>query len=150
MNIESIKIEEAQAKDLGQILEFVKQLAEYEKEPESVSANLAEYEKCFNEGIFEAIIARQGSKAVGMALFYNTFSTWKGKMIYLEDFIVLEEYRRMGIGEMLFDAFVDISKKRDAKLVKWQVLDWNTPAVNFYQKKNATIEKNWWNGKIIF
>ncbi len=150
MDIKAIKIETAQAKDLGQILEFVKQLADYEKEPEAVTTNLAEYEKCFKEGIFEAIIARQGAKAVGMALFYNTFSTWKGKMIYLEDFIVLEAYRRMGIGEKIFDAFVDIARKKEAKLVKWQVLDWNTPAVDFYHKKHATIEKNWWNGKIIF
>ena len=150
MDIKSIKIVGAQEEDLGQIFEFVRQLAEYEKEPESVTTNLSEYEKCFKDGVFEAIIAKQGSEAVGMALFYTTFSTWKGKMIYLEDFIVLETFRRMGIGEMLFDAFIEIAKKKDAKLAKWQVLDWNTPAVDFYLKKKAIIEKNWWNGKIIF
>ena len=150
MDTKSIKIKKAEAEDLSIILDFVNQLALYEKEPESVTADLKEYEKCFKEGIFEAIIAYVDSKAVGMALFYDTFSTWRGKMIYLEDFIVLDKYRRMGIGEMLFDTFVDIAKKKDAKMVKWQVLDWNTPALNFYHKKNATIEKNWWNGKIIF
>lgn len=149
MDIQSIKIEAARAEDLSTILDFVKQLALYEKEPESVTTNIEEYEKCFKEGIFEAIIAKKGSQAVGMALFYNTFSTWKGKMIYLEDFIVLEEYRRMGIGEKLFDTFISIARKKGAKLVKWQVLDWNTSAVDFYLKKGATIEKNWWNGKII-
>jgi GNAT superfamily N-acetyltransferase len=150
MDIKSIKIKKAKAEDLSTILDFVNQLAFYEKEPESVTTDLMEYEKCFAEGIFEAIIAYVGSKAVGMALFYDTFSTWKGKMIYLEDFIVLAEYRRLGIGEKLFDTFIDIAKKKNAKLVKWQVLDWNTPALDFYHKKNATIEKNWWNGKIIF
>ncbi len=150
MDIKSIKIRKAEAKDLGTILGFVHQLALYEKEPESVTTNLNEYEKCFQAGIFEAIIAEIDSKAVGMALFYDTFSTWKGKMIYLEDFIVLEAYRRMGIGEKLFDTFLEIALKKDAKLVKWQVLDWNTPAIDFYLKKKATIEKNWWNGKIIF
>jgi len=150
MEHKSIKLVLAKESDLPQIFELVKQLAVYEKEPESVTTDLNEYKKCFNEGVFEVILAKNVTKTIGMALFYTTFSTWKGRMIYLEDFIVLEEYRREGIGDLIFEKFLEISKKKEAKLVKWQVLDWNTPALKFYDKKNATIEKNWWNGKIIF
>ncbi len=150
MEHKSIKLVLAEESDLPQIFELVKQLAVYEKEPESVTTDLNEYKKCFNEGVFEVILAKNVTKTIGMALFYTTFSTWKGRMIYLEDFIVLEEYRREGIGDLIFEKFLEISKKKEAKLVKWQVLDWNTPALKFYDKKNATIEKNWWNGKIIF
>ncbi len=150
MDINSIKIVNAQESDLPEIFELVKQLALYEKEPESVTTSIAEYQKCFREGVFEVILAKYNEDTIGMALFYTTFSTWKGRMIYLEDFIVKESYRGQGVGDLIFDHFIDISKAKDAKLVKWQVLDWNTPAIKFYHKKNATIEKEWWNGKIIF
>ena len=78
-----------------------------------------------------------------------TYSTWKGRMFYLEDFVVLEAYRRLGLGQMLFDAFLQEAKDQQCRLVKWQVLDWNEPALRFYRKNNAVIEKEWWNGKIF-
>ncbi len=147
---ETIKIIQAESTDLEDIFELVRDLALYEKEPESVTTNLQEYKRCFDESVFEAILAKEGKKTIGMALYYTTFSTWKGRMIYLEDFIVKEEFRSKGVGTLLFNEFIAISKKKDAKLAKWQVLDWNTSAVNFYKKKGAEIEKNWWNGKMIF
>jgi GNAT superfamily N-acetyltransferase len=70
-------------------------------------------------------------------------------MLYLEDFVVQAAYRRSGIGEVLFDAFLDKARAKGCRLVKWQVLDWNEPAINFYKKKAATIEQEWWNGKIF-
>ena len=70
--------------------------------------------------------------------------------MYLEDFVINEEYRRMGIGQKLFDAVVEESQAQDCKLLKWQVLLWNEPALQFYIKNNAIIEKEWWNGKILF
>jgi GNAT superfamily N-acetyltransferase len=79
-----------------------------------------------------------------------TYSTWKGRMLYLEDFVVKERSRRQGIGQLLFDAFLAEAKARGCRLAKWQVLDWNTPAVNFYEKQSAIIEQEWWNGKILF
>ena len=84
-----------------------------------------------------------------MAFFYAAYSTWKGKMLYLEDFLITEEYRRQGIGQLLFDAFIEEGKKRGVFLLKWQVLDWNEPALKFYEKNKALIEKNWWNGKLV-
>jgi len=150
MNIDKIVIESATEADLSQVFDLVKLLALYEKEPDSVTTTIDEYIKCFNEGVFDVIVAKHNNKLVGMALYYITFSTWRGKMMYLEDFVVQEEYRNMGIGELLFNEYIQISKLKGAKMVKWQVLNWNLPAVKFYQKKGATIEKNWWNGKIIF
>ena len=150
MNNSSFEIIQAKVEDLSDIFSLVKDLANYEKEPEAVTTDLVEYKRCFEEGVFEAILAKKEGTTIGMALYYTTFSTWKGRMIYLEDFIVKEPFRKLGVGALLFDRFIAISKEKDAKLVKWQVLDWNSPAVNFYERKGATIEKNWWNGKIIF
>jgi GNAT superfamily N-acetyltransferase len=150
MNKHTYKIVQAQVDDLSDILSLVQDLAIYEKEPDAITTDLNEYKKCFEEGIFEAILAKKEENTIGMALYYTTFSTWKGCMIYLEDFIVKEPFRQSGVGAMIFDRLLTISKEKDAKLVKWQVLDWNTPAVKFYEKNGAVIEKNWWNGKILF
>jgi GNAT superfamily N-acetyltransferase len=91
----------------------------------------------------------EGEK-VGMTVFYRTFSTWKGVTLYLEDFYVTPEYRQHGIGQQLFDAFVDTARQMGCRQTKWQVLDWNEPALRFYEKNGAVIEKEWWNGKIYF
>jgi len=150
MKNNSFEIVQAQDDDLNDIFALVQDLAVYEKEPDAVTTDLEEYARCFEEGIFEAILAKKEGTTIGMALYYTTFSTWKGRMIYLEDFIVKEPFRKLGVGSLIFNRFVEISKEKNAKLVKWQVLDWNIPALNFYKKKGASIEKNWWTGKVIF
>ena len=71
-------------------------------------------------------------------------------MLYLEDLVVTAPERRNGIGQLLFNAFVEEAHRLNCVMVKWQVLDWNTPALKFYENNAATIEKDWWNGKIIF
>lgn len=142
-------IRPAQRRDLDAILNLVRELANYEKEPDAVWATVEDYQQAFEENVFEAIVAEVNEQIVGTCIFYLTWSTWKGKMLYLEDFIVREEYRRVGIGQHLFDAFVERAKTLECTQVKWQVLDWNTPALRFYAKNNATIEKNWWNGKLV-
>jgi len=84
-----------------------------------------------------------------MAFFFYSYSTWKGKCIYLEDIIVKEQYRGKGIGEKLFDALIERCKKDNAKRLMWQVLDWNTPAIEFYKKKyNAHVDGGWLNCKL--
>ena len=129
---------------------MVVELAVFEKEPEAVKIDAEYYLKCFNEKIFDCIVAENNQTIIGIALFYMTFSTWKGKMLYLEDFVVKNEWRNKGIGQKLWDAYINEAKRLDCPLVKWQVLDWNETAVKFYEKNGATIEKEWWNGKIIF
>lgn len=144
-----INIRPGTAEDLPAIHNLVLELAKYEKAAHEFKATLEDYQRDFREGIFEALVAEQEHKIVGMALYYMTYSTWKGKMLYLEDFVVQAAYRRSGIGEALFDAFLDKARAKGCRLVKWQVLDWNEPAINFYKKKAATIEQEWWNGKIF-
>ena len=121
------------------------ELAVYEQSPESVEATVEEYEADFSNGLFEGFVAETDGKIVGMTLFFMAYSSWKGKMLYLDDFVITEDYRRFGIGQMLYDAFIEESRKRGCRLAKWQVLDWNDPAIKFYEKNEADIEKGWWN-----
>jgi len=144
-----ITVRKANKNDLKSIYALVKELAIYEKEPEAVTATLEDYQNDFAEGIFEANVAVDGDKIVGTTIYYMSYSTWKGKMLYLEDFVVQESYRQKGVGQLLFDAYLSVAKEKKAVMVKWQVLDWNKPALNFYARNNAIIERNWWSGKIF-
>lgn len=136
--------------DLPAIHALVGELAEYERAREEFVATLADYERNFADGVFDVIVAESAEgKIAGMALFYLTYSTWKGRMLYLEDFVVKSEFRRDGVGQLLFDAFLARARELDCRLVKWQVLDWNEPAVRFYEKNDALIEREWWNGKLF-
>ncbi len=160
--MKKINIRPATIDDMPAIHALVRELAVYEKEPEAHTATIEEYKRDFEAGIFEAHVAedvditdgtsrdsREGSKIVGMIFYYMAYSTWRGRMLYLEDFVVTEKYRQYGVGQKLFDTFLDIARQKDCFLTKWQVLDWNTPAVNFYNKNQAVIEKEWWNAKIF-
>ncbi len=125
------------------------ELAVYENAPEAVEATVEEYRTDFKAGIFESLVAEIDGQVVGMTLFFMTYSSWKGKMLYLDDFVVTEAHRRSGAGQLLFDAFLEEGRRRGCRLVKWQVLDWNEPALRFYAKNAAIIEKDWWNGKLF-
>jgi len=149
-NEDSIQIRFAKKGDIQAIRDLVMELAIFEKSPESVTATAEDYDSAFDSGLISILVAEKDSQIVGMTLYYDTFSTWRGKMLYLEDFVVKEAYRGHGIGDMLFDATVAEAKNRKCTMMKWQVLDWNTGAVKFYKRKQAEIETEWWNGKIIF
>ena len=146
----SVLIRPATEADLPAIHDLVYELAVYEKEPEAVETTAGEYLEDFRNGLFECTVAEMDGQVVGMTLFYMAYSTWRGKMLYLDDFVVKESHRRHGIGQLLFDAFVEEGRRRGCRLIKWQVLDWNQPALDFYKKNKATIETNWWNGKILY
>jgi len=135
--------------DLADVLKLVIELAVFEKEPDAVTASLNQYEASFAEGVFDFLVAEADEEIVGIALYYMTFSTWKGKMLYLEDFVVTNEWRNKGIGGLLFDAFLAESKKQKAVLSKWQVYDWNEDAIRFYKKRGADIDSTWFNCKIF-
>ena len=145
-----INLRIATKEDIPAIHQLVRELAIYEKEEHEFIASVEAYYKDFAANWFEVIVAEVDHTIVGMALYYNTYSTWKGRMLYLEDFVVSQAYRRHGIGQRLFDAVLSKAKEKGCKLIKWQVLDWNSPAVKFYEKNKAIIEKGWWNGKIFF
>lgn len=135
--------------DIPEVHRLVYELAVYEKEPEAVFTTPEEYLQDFRAGLFKTLVATVDGKVAGMMLYFMMYSSWKGKMLYLDDFVVNENYRRLGLGQKLFDAFVEEGRKQGCRLVKWQVLDWNEPALNFYRKNNAIVETNWWNAKIF-
>ncbi len=145
----SILIRKAIKSDLPAIHELVRELAIYERAEDAFTATLADYEADFEAGIYEALVAEVAGEIRGMALYYMAYSTWKGRMLYLEDFVVRQTQRRAGLGQLLFEAFVEEAKRKGCRLIKWQVLDWNEPALAFYRKNDAIIETEWWNGKIF-
>ena len=145
---DSLTIRKANRSDLPDIIQLVRELAVYEKAPEEVWVTLEDYEDGF-ESVFDALVAEWNGRIVGIALYYLTFSTWKGKMLHLEDFIVTESHRGKGIGKQLFDEVISQAQRLNTKLMRWQVLDWNKDAIRFYEKNNAIIEQEWWNGKIF-
>jgi len=147
---QNIQIRFAEETDLQAIRDLVIELAIFEKEPDAVTATLDDYLRAFQSDLISMLVAEIDNEIVGMTLYYDTFSTWRGKMLYLEDFVVKAEHRSQGIGDKLFDATLAEAKTRGCKMMKWQVLDWNTGAQKFYKRKQATIEKEWWNGKIVF
>ncbi len=140
----------AEERDLPEIHALVRELAIFEKAESEFTAKLETYRENLRERNFEALVAEIDGQVVGMCLYYLTFSTWKGKMLYLEDFVVREAFRRHGIGQKLFDHLQQRAIDLGCQLLKWQVLDWNEPALSFYRKNKAIIEKEWWNGKLFF
>jgi len=150
MNENSIRIRKGTKADLPAIMELVKGLATFEKEPDAVTASLEDYHKAFDSGLIACDVAElEGHNGIiGMTLYYDSFSTWKGLMLYLEDFYVLPEYRSLGVGGMLWDALLDEARARNCVLLKWQVLNWNEDAIRFYERKNAIIGQEWYNGRL--
>mgnify|MGYP000188402202 CR=1 FL=1 len=133
--------------DLPQVFDLIMELAIYEKAPQEV-ANTVERmaEDGFGEKpIFEFFVVEEEGKVVGTAIFYYRYSTWKGKAIFLEDLVVKESKRGKGYGKKLLDAIVTEAKAVNAKQVRWQVLDWNEPAINFYKKIGADLDETWIN-----
>lgn len=146
-----MNIRAAKPGDEHAILNLIKGLAEYEKAPEQVintAENLAN--DLFQTKICEAFVVEDENKIVGFALYYTSYSTWKGPCIYLEDIYVLPEKRQGGVGSVLFDKVVEVAKARKVARMDWQVLDWNEPAISFYKKKGAILDEEWINGRMFF
>jgi GNAT superfamily N-acetyltransferase len=122
----------------------------YERAPEAVTNTLdmMRHDGFGPEPIFGFFVLEDGDDLLGLALFYTAYSTWKGRMLYLEDLVVTEAARRGGYGRQLFDAVVAEAQRTGAQRMKWQVLDWNEPAIGFYKKLGATIETEWLNGNL--
>lgn len=145
----SIKIRPAVIADAKYIHGLVRELAKYEQAEEELWLTESDYVNFLDEDRFECHVATHNEQIVGMILFYPTFSTWKGPMLHLEDFIVTQSYRNQGIGKLLFDHLIDLAKQRNVTLIKWEVLNWNTPAIEFYKKYPTLFETNWWNVKLL-
>jgi GNAT superfamily N-acetyltransferase len=141
----NIKIRKGYKEDLPAVLGLVKELAAFERAPNDVVVTIDDMERdgFGDDPIFKFYVAEDEGKVVGMALYYIKYSTWKGKCIFLEDIIVTESYRRYKVGKQLFEAVVKAAKKLKVRRVEWQVLDWNTPAIKFYEKYDAQFLKEW-------
>ena len=133
--------------DLPRTLEFVKELAAYERALGEVSNTVqAMKEDGFGKNpIFGFFVAEVDQEIVGVSLYYYRYSTWKGKRLYLEDIIVTERMRGQGIGKLLFEATLHYSLNQNCTGMMWQVLDWNEPAINFYKKYSAKMDGEWVN-----
>ena len=135
----------ADKKDCGKILDFIKQLAEYEKMSDEVVAT----EELLQEWIFEkqkaeVIFALENEKEVGFALFFHNFSTFLGRAgIYLEDLFVLPEYRGKGYGKGLLKQLAKITVERGCGRLEWSCLDWNKPSIDFYISLGAVPMDEW-------
>ena len=140
-------IYKAEKQDMKDVLELIHGLAIYEKAPDAVEIDLVQLEQdgFGEEPLFEVFLAKVNGEVAGMALYYNTYSTWKGRMMYLEDLFVKEAYRRSGVATQLMETLIAVAKAKNAKRIKWQVLDWNQPAIDFYKKLNANFDSEWVN-----
>ncbi len=140
-----IIVRKAEPRNVPAMLALIKELAAYEKAPDEV---ITTEESMLRDGfgerkIFESLVAEANGNVVGTAIFYVAYSTWKGRMVYLDDFIVNENFRRFGIGKMMFDEVGKFAKINGANQLRWNVLDWNVPAINFYKKYFASLDEEW-------
>lgn len=140
-------IRKAKSEDCSAILRLIQELAVFEREPEAVVVSVEELQQDgFGDNpVWFAWVAEINNQIVGLAICYIRYSTWRGKTLYLEDLIVNEYHRGKGIGKGLLDTVIEHARVNNYRQAMWQVLDWNTPAVDFYEKYGASIEKGWWN-----
>ncbi|WP_108867474.1 GNAT family N-acetyltransferase [Aquimarina aquimarini] len=138
-------IREAQKQDMPQVLGLIKELADFENEPDAVEVTVEDLvDEGFGEkALFHCIVAEVSEEIVGIALVYYRFSTWKGRTIHLEDLIVKKDMRGSGIGMALYKEVMCYAQEKGVKRVEWVVLDWNTHAVDFYKKSGAEILEDW-------
>ena len=146
-----ISIRKAIPGDEQAIFGLISELALYEKAHEQVTNSAEQLGiDLFQDKICEAIVAYKNDQIIGFALYYISYSTWKGRCLYLEDFYVQEVHRKYGAGGMLFDKVVEIAKDLGVKRMDWQVLEWNQLALDFYKKRNAILDSEWVNGRLYF
>jgi len=131
--------------DMKAVLGLIQELADFEKEPDAV---LVTVDDLIRDGfgpvpLFHVFVAEVESQIVGIALYYYRYSTWKGKTIHLEDLVVKDKMRGTGLGYALYSEIIKQGKKDKVRRIEWNVLDWNTPAIEFYEKSGAKILEDW-------
>ncbi|MEE2954260.1 MAG: GNAT family N-acetyltransferase [Bacteroidota bacterium] len=145
-----MKIRKGIKKDLPSVLELIKELAEYENAKDQVTITLEDLEK---DGFgahpwYWFLVAEKDDEIIGLSFYWIRYSTWKGRFLFLEDFVIKEEYRGQGAGSRLFEETIKICNKLRVNGMSWQVLDWNSSAIDFYKKYDAEIKKDWLNGRL--
>jgi len=138
-------IRKATTEDMGRVLQLIKELAVFEKEENAVELTESQLIKdgFGKEKLFQCFVADTEDGIGGMALVYPRYSTWKGAIIHLEDLIVTKKMRGSGIGTALLDEVVKYGRQLGVKRINWEVIDWNEPAIKFYEKKGAKVMRDW-------
>jgi GNAT superfamily N-acetyltransferase len=130
---------------MPRVLELITELAIFEKEPDAVEIDveMLQQDGFGDAPLFVCFVGEVNSKIEGMALVYKRYSTWKGPTLHLEDLIVNEAMRGSGLGSALLDEVVKYGHQLKVKRICWEVLDWNEPAITFYEKKGAKVLRDW-------
>jgi GNAT superfamily N-acetyltransferase len=141
----SFIVRDGQEKDVQEVLDLITELAVFEKEPDAVEITVDDLLRDgFSENSkFKFFVAEENDKIIGLALIYERYSTWKGRTIHLEDLIVTQSKRQLGVGKALYTKFLKYAYSLGVKRVGWEVIDWNTNAINFYKSTGATILEDW-------
>jgi len=131
--------------DMAAVLRLIQELAEFEKEPDAVLVTEEDLiqDGFGNQPLFHVFVAEINLEIVGIAFYYYRYSTWKGKIIHLEDLVVKNDMRGKGVGYALYSEIIRQAQKDQVKRIDWNVLDWNTPAIDFYEKTGAKVLKEW-------
>jgi GNAT superfamily N-acetyltransferase len=140
-----MKIRKGEKEDMQAVLGLIQELAAFEKEPDAV---LITADDLVRDGfganpLFHVFVAEVENTIVGIALYYYRYSTWKGKTIHLEDLIIKDSMRGTGLGYALYSEIIKQGKKDGVRRIEWAVLDWNTPAIDFYEKSGAKVFDEW-------
>jgi len=130
-------------KDFPAILELIKELAAFENGLDEVTNSLEKMQK--EKKLFQSFVAEVNEEIIGFALYFFAYFTWVDKSLYLDDIYVKEAFRGQTIGSKLLRKIFEVAKKENCSRVRWQVLDWNHPAIKFYEKSGAKISKEWLN-----
>jgi GNAT superfamily N-acetyltransferase len=138
-------IRKGEIMDMASVLELIKELAAFEKEPDAVIIDQYDLIKdgFSTNPAFKTYVAEIDDEIIGMALFYQRYSTWKGKSIHLEDLIVKQNHRGLGVGKALYKEVLQYAKTQHVKRVEWVVLDWNKNAIDFYKGSGAKVLDDW-------
>ena len=140
-----IEIRQAEKEDMKYVLELIKELAIFEKEPDAVvikSEDLIQH-GFGNKPLFSCFVAVTNNLISGMCLGYPRYSTWKGQTLHLEDLIVKKKFRGQGIGKELYKKFIEIAKEECVRRAEWVALDWNVNAIKFYKNSGAKVLNDW-------
>ncbi len=145
--IQSPIIRRAVKEDCPRLLELIRELAIYERAPEEVTVTLSHFEESgFGiNPVWWAFVAEIDGKVMAFALYYIRYSTWKGQRMYLEDILVTKEMRGKGLGSLLFEKLIEEARIKKMNGIVWQVLEWNEPAIRFYEKYRTVFDAEWVN-----
>jgi len=140
-----LSIRPASAEDAGLLRTLIRELADFERELDSVSITETDLVR---DGFgadpkFRALIAEWDKQAAGYAFFFHFYSTWQGRQLFLEDLFVRPQFRGRGIGRALLSYVANIARNENCRAMRWEVLDWNKPAIELYQSLGATFLDDW-------